>query len=179
MPFNNKTFRFYRCPDPLPVPQGGTVPHPPSVAPALLTSPLRKCRPHAEGRFFLTIDPGGPPCPWPPCKPAKPWKKGQKMSDGEKAEAGGMEGLYPGSTWPETKPHQSPSPGARPRRTAQPAEGSAAAFHFKPALGFLLAEAQRLCVYMHTTPTHASRQLTANSEACLSDPEQNIFRILF
>lgn len=105
------------------------------------------------------------------------------MSDGGKAEAGGMERLSPGSVWSETNPKQSAAPGARCRRMPQPVEGSAGAFHFKPALWFLVVEALRLCVYVHTTPTRASRQrcamLTANSAVRLFDPQQNIFHILF
>lgn len=96
------------------------------------------------------------------------------MSDGGGAEVGGIEKVSPGGTWSETKPKQSPAPGARRRRTAQPVEGSAGAPHFKPALGFLLAEA----VCAHTHNAHASRQLTANSEVLLFDPEQSVFHVL-
>lgn len=64
-----------------------------------------------------------------------------------------MERLSPGSAWSETNPNQSAAPGARRRRVAQPAEGSAGVFHFKPALWFLVVEALQLCVYTHATPT--------------------------
>lgn len=80
------------------------------------------------------------------------------------------------------------SPGPRPTQTRSQRLGAGAGERLSLSKAALVLSTSnqlfglsllKLRVYMHTPPTRASRQLRANSEALLSDPDQNIFHILF
>lgn len=147
MPFNQKRFRSFRCPDQW---------HQPLLDTSLTSHP--RCLADYENAEFTQKEGFSPyyrsgrsRVPTAPLQAGKTleeraederWREGRSRMDGEALP------------WSEANPNQKPAPGGRRRRTAQPVEGSAGAFHFKPALWSLLAEAA--CVHAHTAHTRIS-----------------------